>query len=461
MSRDSKVDEGPIVLDQLAPESPRIDLPTAPGCVAPLSVGVIVDLFQSSSAGGHVKTWERLAEAARGEPVDLTVYFFGPEQEVRPLAENVRYVHLPPVWSTGSLPFLNNIPAHTDLAPLHPRAFWRFRRHQVLHATDAHFSLAQAARMLTRWSPRALVHSAHTDTPGYARVYTDQVLRRLCGDGSLGHTLRERWRLPDVMGRRMQRQLERYLRQCDWALAQDESSREQLQATVRSGRVSLLRRGIDSEAFHPRHRDRTRLERELGIPAEHAVLLFVGRVDRGKDVLTLARAARILLDRGLPVHVVCAGEGSQMQEVRGLVGERVSLPGQVSQDVLARLYASADLFVFCSQIEVFPNVVLEAKASGLPVAVSANGGSARLVRDSQSCRDADGVVVSGNAPEVWAREIEQLVRAPERRRTMGHSARRDIENNWPTWRQVLRQDLLPVWQAVARPRSKRADGAPA
>jgi glycosyltransferase involved in cell wall biosynthesis len=420
----------------------------APERFAPLSVGVLVDLFQSSSAGGHVKTWEKLAEAARGEPLDLTVYFFGDKHAVQPLAENVRYVHLRPIWSTGSLPFLEGIPAHTDLAPLHPRAFLRFRHHQVLHATDAYFSLARAARLLSRWSPRALVHSIHTDTPGYARVYADQVLRRLCGDGFCGRTLRERWRWPDRLGRRMQRRLERYLRSCDWAMAPDQDALQQLRSAIRPGRLSLLRRGIDTEAFHPHRRDRARLEQQWGVPAERAVLLFAGRVDAGKDALTLARAARILLDRGLPIHAICAGEGGQMREFRDLLGERVSLPGQVSQNDLAWLYASADLFVFPSRIEVFPNVVLEAKASGLPVVVSAQGGSAKLVRPTA---EAGGVAITGSEPEAWASEIEMLLRAPERRRALGEAARRFMETSWPSWRQVLREDLMPVWQFVARP----------
>ena len=53
---------------------------------APLSVGVMVDLFQSPSAGGHVKCWERIAEAARGDEIDLTVYFLGPQPAVIALA---------------------------------------------------------------------------------------------------------------------------------------------------------------------------------------------------------------------------------------------------------------------------------------------------------------------------------------------------------------------------------------
>jgi glycosyltransferase involved in cell wall biosynthesis len=258
--------------------------------------------------------------------------------------------------------------------------------------------------------------------------------------------LRERWNMPERMSRRMERRLERYLRVCDWALAPDESAVWQLQGVVGSGRASVLRRGIDTDVFHPARRDRARLEREFGISPEQAVLLFAGRIDGGKDVLTLARAARILLDRGLPVQVICAGEGSQREQVRALLGERVSMPGQVSQDDLAWLYASADLFVFCSQIEVLPNVILEAKASGLPVVASARGGSKQLVADS------DGVAVAGGEPEEWAQEIEALLRSPERRRAMGAAARRFAEKDWPSWRQVLREDLLPVWQLVARPR---------
>jgi glycosyltransferase involved in cell wall biosynthesis len=430
----------------------RHGAPGLSGSAPALSAGVIVDLFQTPEAGGHVKTWEKIAEASRGELLDLTVYFFGEREQELPLAKNVRYVHLPPVWSTRSLPFLEHIPAHTDLAPFHPRGLSLFRRHDVLHVTDAYFSLACAARFLSRHSRRALVHSTHTDTPGYMRIYTDQVLRRLFGGGLADRMLRERWRLPERLERWTQRRLERYLAACDWALAPID---ERLPDGGLADRRSVLRRGMDKEAFHPRRRDRARLERQWGIASDHAVLLFAGRVDAGKDVLTMARAARVVLDRGLPVHVICAGEGNQIQQIRELLGARVTLPGQLAQEELAWLYASADLFVFPSQIEVVPNVVLEAKASGLPPIVSAVGGSAKLVRPSASEHGADGVVVGSNDPRDWAREIEGLLREPWRRMAMGETARRFIETSWPSWKQILREDLLPVWRRVARERAKR------
>ena len=47
---------------------------------SPLKVGVLVDLTLSQDAGGHVKCWERIAEAAigLGDRLDLTVHFNGP-----------------------------------------------------------------------------------------------------------------------------------------------------------------------------------------------------------------------------------------------------------------------------------------------------------------------------------------------------------------------------------------------
>src|SRR5438876_12131091 len=59
-----------------------------------IKVGVLVDLDLTPDAGGHVKCWQRLAEAAVdcADEIDLTVHFSGPEARRIELSPTVRYV---------------------------------------------------------------------------------------------------------------------------------------------------------------------------------------------------------------------------------------------------------------------------------------------------------------------------------------------------------------------------------
>jgi glycosyltransferase involved in cell wall biosynthesis len=421
-----------------------------------LTVGVGVDLLREPTAGGHVKCWERLAEAAAGRSdLDLTVHFLGERRAVVPLAPNVRYVLLRPVLPTASLALLDGMPDHTDLAPVHPRLLAALRRCDVVHTTDAFFAMARTAELFVRWSGRPLVHSLHTDTPSYTRVYSAEALRRLLGAGRLAALVLDRWRWHERLGRMMQRRLERYLRRCDWVLGpEDDGAEPGGAAAARPGRVSVLRRGIDKRTFDPRLRDRARLDAAFGIAPGRLAVLSVGRVSAGKDAMTLAQAARLLLDRGVPVHLIAVGKGDDRAGIRALLGDRVSLPGALPQSELPWIYAGADLFAFPSRIEVFPNVVLEAMASGLPVVVANAGGSARLGRRAPEA----AVLVDGDTPAAWAEAIEALRREPERRAGMGRAARRFIETSWPAWEDVLVEDLLPVWRRVAEEARARREG---
>jgi glycosyltransferase involved in cell wall biosynthesis len=415
----------------------------------PLSVGVLVDIVRSPSAGGHVKCWERLAEAARGEPVDLTVYFLGRRRVTVSLSPNVRIIDLKPWMNTRWFSFLRQNVDHTDLAPLSPRLLWLLREHQVIHTTGAHFALARTGLLFARATGRPLVNSIHTDIAGYARVYTRQVLGRIFG-GRVAGLLRDRWRIQDRLGDWMLRKLHRHLVRCKWVLASRWSDVGRDPDGIPAERFSVLRRGIDKEHFHPSHRNRPQLEKRFGIGRDRVVLLFVGRVDPSKNVLTLARTVRHLLDRRLPIHLLVAGEGSQSDEIQRKLGDRVTLAGRLSYQELGWVYASADLFVFPSELEIAPNVVQEAKASGLPVVVSTKGGSPDLIRRP----GRDGLVIDGRSPERWADAVEALVLDPERRAVMGELARRHVEMERPSWREVLREDLLPVWQRVAAERRK-------
>jgi glycosyltransferase involved in cell wall biosynthesis len=319
----------------------------------------------------------------------------------------------------------------------------------VLHATDT-FAFSKTARTVAQRRNKALVASIHTDLPAFTTVYSRQILARMTGTGWLGRRVLDDLDLPGRLGRNAARTVARFLADCDRVLISKDADRAMASAAVGADRVSWLRRGLDLDRFHPRHRDRARLRLDLGLPADRPLLLFVGRADDSKRLMTLGHAARRLIDAGHPLHVLAVGEGNRRADLLALLGpDHATAPGALPQDALPRLYASADLFVFPSESEVSPNVVLEARASGLPVILSANDGGARYVRES----GGDGVLVADPDPAAWAAAVAPLLSDETARRAMGARARAIVKRSVPSWRDVLEADLLPVWRAAARGRT--------
>jgi glycosyltransferase involved in cell wall biosynthesis len=87
-------------------------------------------------------------------------------------------------------------------------------------------------------------------------------------------------------------------------------------------------------------------------------------------------------------------------------------------------------------------VVLEAKACGLPVLVADHAATRQCIQKS----GIDGYVLPTADPALWERTLRTLLAEPGIRRKIGTAARRTIETAWPSWRDVVEQDLLPVWQ---------------
>jgi glycosyltransferase involved in cell wall biosynthesis len=418
----------------------------------PVSVAVLVTLARGPGAGGHVKCWERFAEAAATLPnacLDLTVYTMDDTESCVPLADHVRLCGVPAALGTARIPFLEQGAGHTDLAGFNRRLARHLTGHDVLHPTDT-FAFSKTARTVARRRNKALVASIHTDLPAFTAVYSREILARMTGTGWLGRRVLDDLDLPGRLGRNAARTVARFLADCDRVLISKDADRAMASAAVGADRVSWLRRGLDLDRFHPRHRDRARLRLDLGLPADRPLLLFVGRADDSKRLMTLGHAARRLIDAGHPLHVLAVGEGNRRADLLALLGpDHATAPGALPQDALPRLYASADLFVFPSESEVSPNVVLEARASGLPVILSANDGGARYVRES----GGDGVLVADPDPAAWAAAVAPLLSDETARRAMGARARAIVKRSVPSWRDVLEADLLPVWRAAARGRT--------
>lgn len=146
--------------------------------------------------------------------------------------------------------------------------------------------------------------------------------------------------------------------------------------------VEVWGRGVDTQLFAP-HRRSDALRAAYG-GRDTFVLLHVGRMaaEKGVDrIIAAYQLARQSLPPGA-IHLVIAGSGPKEDALRESAREGVTFLGNLDRgDVLPRLYASADAFLFASLTETLGLVVLEAMSSGLPVIAVPAGGVADHLRD--------------------------------------------------------------------------------
>lgn len=412
-----------------------------------VSVGVFIDLRWHQAAGGHVKCWESFAKAATTLPndLDLSLHFLGDQEETIELASNIRYILHPPRFSTERLPFLTDVPGHTDIAGHNPALIPYLDPLDLVHITHPQFTFGKTALRYCRQQGKPLVASIHTDTPEYSRIYTEQALEKLFGQGWLNQLLSRQLQIPRRYKQWMVTRQKRYWQSCAHVLTAQPSDFGMVNGVLPKSQISHLRRGIDKALFNPQHRDRNWLEQTYNLPPGKFLLLFVGRLDACKNILTFAQAVRSLVDQGLPVHALVVGQGSSDQAVQAILGGHATLTGTIDHDQLGPIFASADLFVFPSQTETIGNVIVEAKASGLPVIISSHGGAYQSVQASGE----DGIVIEDDLPETWAAAITALYHDPDQLAQIKQATLAHIDQYWPTWLEVLQSDLLPVWQSVA------------
>ena len=441
---------------------PQPGVPGRPRAPGTPSVAVLVELVRGPTSGGHVKCWERFAEAAvalgpAATGVDLTVYVLGDRPGVEPWAPHVRFVTLRPLLSTAPLTRRVGGADATDLAPHHPTLARLLRRHDVWHLTHV-FAFAATAARLARRARRAdapprpgrrplLVGSVHTDVPALTAAY----LQRL----TASTPWRDARRLPEALAEAVvRRRRDRLLRACDRVLVATPSQRAEIAHVVGGDRVALLGRGIDRRRFRPDPAARSALRTALGVPEQAVTVLFVGRVDASKRALLLAEAVRLLRAHGHAVHLVVVGSGPDSSRVTTLLGPAATVLGPVPQQRLARIYAGCDVFAFPSRSETIGNVVAEAMASELPVVLPAGARTTRWLAEP----GRDGMVVADDRPEGWARALALLVTRPALRAELGRRAGVTARGRHRSWEQVLAEDLLPLWRPAPRPADRHPAG---
>jgi len=189
-----------------------------------------------------------------------------------------------------------------------------------------------------------------------------QAMRRVCLRGRLSFTTSFHTRFPDYVAERMPL-MSRWSSELTWAWMRrfHKPASAVMAATPtlvaeleerRFRNVKLWARGVDARLFRPRP------EAKLDLP--RPIFLTVGRLAVEKNV-------HAFLQLDLPGTKLVVGDGPARAQLERQFPDAVFLGAKHGQ-ALAEIYAASDVFIFPSLTDTFGLVLLEALASGLPVA---------------------------------------------------------------------------------------------
>ena len=189
--------------------------------------------------------------------------------------------------------------------------------------------------------------------------------------------------------------------------------------------------GVDLERFRP---GVSHVRRHLGIPADVSVVGFAGRLTHDKGLPELLEAFAVILRVEPRTCLLLVGWFDAAEDALG-VGLRARIEGH--PNILctgfvpdtAAYYRAMDLMVLPTLREGFPNVVLEAAATGIPVIGTLCTGSRDAV-----VPEVTGMLVPPGNPEAISEAVLRLLRDPVRRISMGEAARAWVLENYESKR---------------------------
>lgn len=174
--------------------------------------------------------------------------------------------------------------------------------------------------------------------------------------------------------------------------------------------------------FSPRapQRSREEVRRELGVAQDEVLIVHSSNLRPVKriDVL-LETVARIRARDSFKLLILAGGSFEPFAGDVGRLGLKDRILVRENVFEIEDYLQAADLGLFTSETESFCLSILEAMCFGCPSVARRAGGIPEVVEDKVS-----GVLVDSNDPEELARELDALIREPERRAGMGEAARR-------------------------------------
>jgi len=281
------------------------------------------------------------------------------------------------------------------------------------------FLTIKSAAIIREYNVHAIVCKSSHLILGFVAYLTSRLTSRKClirvnEDNVLDIILFiKRLRTPIISNRtflamieKVSRSIENCLfKRVDWIMTHGPMDYERIRESTK--KVTFVPLYVDTDEFGIVSKNRVKqLKRKLlGIEEDIKVLLFVGRLHPEKDIETLFRAYRKVLETHRHLMLAIIGVGPEREKCRSLVEklgltDSVKFLGYIPHDQMAKYYNLADIYVLTSIWEEWSNTIMEAMASGVPVIATNVGGNPYLVKDGET-----GFLVPPKVPQVLAEKI--------------------------------------------------------
>ena len=183
---------------------------------------------------------------------------------------------------------------------------------------------------------------------------------------------------------------------------------------VSASKVSVIHNGVNLNIFHPMEVENKDIVSVQPFSIKRPYIIYTSRLaDSSKSHVELIRAFNTFKKKTKSPHrlVIAGAEGISTEMVRKEVihshySSDILLTGYFPHDALNKLYCAADLCVFPSRNEGSGLSVLEAIASGIPVACSNEGALKEIIKDA-------AIYFDSTSPNDIAEKIEKLVNTKE------------------------------------------------
>ena len=218
--------------------------------------------------------------------------------------------------------------------------------------------------------------------------------------------------LPSPMIRRAQHEYAL----CDRIQVLSSAARRSFERYGHGDKTVVILPGVDHLSFRPP------AEKP---PARLFRVCYVGRVELAKGLGYLLKAWKQLSLRKAELLLVGEVRPEMNNLLRTFGGSNIKVMGKLEPEKVAECYQESNLFVFPSGNEGFGLVLLEAMASGLPVAATKESGAEDCVTEGK-----DGFILPARNPDALARAILWCYQHPHETLAMGRAARVKVEEQF-------------------------------